>query len=155
MNPEETATMESNPKRILIVEDSKDTRDVYEAWLSMKGFSVITAGDGQEGLDKALQLQPDLVIMDLSLPVISGWEATRRLKADARTRHIPVLILTGHELFSATEELGSEGFLIKPCLPDTIVAEIRRILGNQANQASYDRTEDREPSVDAEAAGTK
>ena len=141
--------MESNPKRILIVEDSKDARDVYEVWLSMKGFSVIVAGDGQEGLDKALQLRPDLIIMDLSLPVISGWEAIRRLKADTRTGHIPVLILTGHELFSATDELGCEGLLIKPCLPDVMVAEIGRILGNRA------RAEDRGASAGAQAAETK
>ena len=140
--------MQSNPKRILIVDDCKDARDVYELWLSMRGYNVAVAGDGQEGLDKALQVQPDLVIMDLSLPVVSGWEATRRLKTDERTRHIPILILTGHEVFDPGRELGCDGFLIKPCLPDTMLAEVIRILNRQSP------AEGGEASAGAQAAGS-
>jgi len=121
---------------ILLVDDFKDNRDLYEYFLSRKGSRVTLASDGQEALDKAFELQPDLVVMDLSLPVLNGWEATRRLKADERTRHIPVVILSGHDLSSATADLDCAGFLLKPCLPDTMIAKIGRVLDKQAKSGS-------------------
>jgi len=119
--------MQDAKRHIMLVDDFKDTRDMYAYFLSKEGFSVTLAGDGQEAIDKALQLQPDLIIMDLSLPVISGWEATRRLKADEKTRHIPIVILSAYgEGFAAAA--GCEGSLTKPCLPNVLVAEIMRLL---------------------------
>jgi two-component system, cell cycle response regulator DivK len=123
-------------KHILLVDDFKDNRDLYEYFLSRKGFRVTLASDGQEALDKAFEFQPDLVVMDLSLPVISGWEATRQLKADERTKHIPVVVLSAHDFSGATGEIGCEGFLVKPCLPDNMIGEIVRVLERQAKTNS-------------------
>src|SRR6516162_9935826 len=86
------------PPTILVVDDFDDNRQMYAEFLGYSGFKVIEASNGVEAVDKATDALPDVIVMDLSLPVLDGWEATRRLKADARTRHIPVLALTGHAL---------------------------------------------------------
>ena len=117
-------------KHILFADDFKDNRDLYEFFLSEKGFRVTLANDGQEALEKTIELLPDVVVMDYSLPLINGWEATRRLKADERTKHIPVLMLSGHDLSLLAPEIGCEGFLVKPCLPNTLIAEIDRVLAH-------------------------
>ena len=121
---------------VLIVDDFKDNREMYEYFLSEKGFRVSLAANGQEAVDKTFELRPDLVVMDLSLPVMSGIEATRRIKADERTRHIPVVILSGHEISGLADEVGCEGVLVKPCLPTILIAEISRILKNGARARS-------------------
>lgn len=113
--------------RILIVDDYKDNRDLYSHFLSHEGFQVDSAAGGEEAVDKALQILPDLIIMDLSLPDIDGWEATRRLKAAKTTSHIPVVILTAYDLPPGPTS-GCDGILIKPCRPDKLVSEILRIL---------------------------
>jgi CheY-like chemotaxis protein len=99
---------------------------------------VATAVDGLEALDKAFALLPDVILMDLSLPGIDGWEATRRLKQDARTREIPVVALTAHALPSAHErakEAGCDSVVTKPCLPKDLEAEVRRQLAGRARAA--------------------
>ena len=121
---------------ILVVDDFKDNREAYAYFLSQQGFRVTLAGDGQDALDKAFELQPDLVVMDLSLPVVSGWEAIRQLKADESTKHIPVVILSGHELSGAASDYGCEGFLVKPCLPNDMIAEIVRVLQGRSNRTA-------------------
>lgn len=113
---------------ILIVDDFKDDRELYSRFLSLKGFQVIMARDGEEGLANALQHRPDLIILDLWLPGIAGWEAIRRLKASERTKHIPIVVLTAR-IFVSAKAVGSDGCLIKPCLPDEMVAEVTRLLG--------------------------
>ena len=116
---------------ILVVDDFRDNREMYAEYLSHTGYRVAEAANGQEAVDQALKLQPDLVVMDLSLPGMDGWEATRRLKKDARTREIPVIALTGHALAGHSQgatEAGCDGFLTKPCLPDKLRAEIARML---------------------------
>jgi two-component system, cell cycle response regulator DivK len=133
--------METGERHILVVDDFKDARDMYKYLLSRRGFRVTLASDGQEAFDKALKLQPDLILMDLSLPVVSGWEATQRLKAEEKTRHIPVVILTAHELSGAKAMLGCEGFLTKPCLPDAMVTEIVRLLeGRNDSRPAFSAT---------------
>jgi len=119
-------------KHILLVDDFKDNLELYKYFLSRRGFRVTLAGDGQEALDKAFELTPDLVVIDLSLPVVTGWEAIRRLKADNRTKQIPVLVLSAYDFSSTSAEIGCEGFLVKPCLPDTMIAEIDRALRKKA-----------------------
>ncbi len=84
--------------RILLVEDNEGIREMLASRLQRRGYEVLTAADGQEAIDRASSDGPDLVLMDLSLPVIDGWDATRNLKAAARTRHIPVIALTAHVL---------------------------------------------------------
>jgi len=116
---------------VLLVDDFQDNREMYAEFLAYQGFRVIQAANGVEALDQAFTNRPDIIIMDLSLPVMDGWEATRRLKADERTRRIPVVALTGHALAGhskGAQEAGCDSFLAKPCLPDQLVAEIRRML---------------------------
>jgi two-component system cell cycle response regulator DivK len=120
---------------VLVVEDYPDAREMYSAYLRYSGFDVAEASDGVEAIERALALRPDAVLMDLALPRMDGWEATRRLKGDPRTRHIPIVALTGHALAGHAEnagEAGCDSFLIKPCLPDTLVDELRRLLEPRA-----------------------
>ena len=104
---------------------------MYAQQLELSGFDVIQAGDGADAITQTGTHSPDVVLMDLSLPVLDGWEATRRLKNDERTAHIPVVALTSHdgsgELQRATRA-GCDWFVPKPCPPGALVAEIRRVL---------------------------
>src|SRR6476620_12084382 len=83
---------------VLRVDDYPDAREMYAEYLEFSGFEVVEAGNGLEALERAVDKTPDIILMDLSLPVMDGWEATRRLKADDRTKSIPVVALTGHAL---------------------------------------------------------
>jgi CheY-like chemotaxis protein len=117
--------------RVLLVDDYPDAREMYTAYLEYSGFDVIPAGNGVEALTLAAEAMPDIILMDLSLPVMDGWEATRRLKADERTASIPVVALTGHALAGISEgakRAGCDAFVTKPCLPEDLVKEIRKIL---------------------------
>jgi len=121
---------------ILVVDDYEDAREMYAEYLRFCGFRVAEARNGNEALEQAFALMPDLILMDLSLPGMDGWEATRQLKADERTRQIPVVALTGHALAGASEDAkkaGCDSFVTKPCLPDDLVVEVRRML-NLAKQ---------------------
>ena len=116
---------------ILVVDDYQDAREMYAEYLQFSGFRVAEARNGNEALEQAFALRPDLILMDLSLPGMDGWEATRVLKADDRTRNIPVVALTGHALAGASEgakKAGCDSFVTKPCLPDDLVVEVRRML---------------------------
>jgi two-component system cell cycle response regulator DivK len=117
--------------RVLLVDDYPDAREMYSEYLEFSGFDVVEAGNGMEALQRAVDTAPDIILMDLSLPVMDGWEATRRLKADQRTRAIPVVALTGHALAGISEgakQAGCDAFVTKPCLPEDLVREIRKIL---------------------------
>jgi len=120
--------------RVLLVEDSEDDRAVCIHFLTIRGFQVTTAVSGREGLEKAVQLQPDVILLDLWLPEIGGWEATKRLKSDERTKHIPIIIITGHSYIQA-DVLASDGLLVKPCLPNDLEDEILRVM-NKRRQAA-------------------
>jgi two-component system, cell cycle response regulator DivK len=124
---------ESKPERprVLLVDDYPDAREMYTEYLEFSGFEVVEAENGMEALQRAIDAAPDIILMDLSLPVMDGWEATRRLKADKRTSSIPVVALTGHALAGISEgakRAGCDAFVTKPCLPEDLVKEIRRIL---------------------------
>jgi CheY-like chemotaxis protein len=117
---------------ILVVDDYQDAREMYAEYLQFSGFRVAEARNGNEAVEQAFALKPDLILMDLSLPGMDGWEATRRLKADVATKHIPIVALTGHALAGASEgakRAGCDSFVTKPCLPDDLVIEVRRMLG--------------------------
>jgi len=123
---------EQQPPLILVVDDYQDAREMYAEYLQFSGFRVAEARNGNEAVEQAFALKPDLILMDLSLPGMDGWEATRRLKADDRTKHIPIVALTGHALAGASEgakKAGCDSFVTKPCLPDDLVVEVRRMLG--------------------------
>lgn len=132
------------PELILLVDDFVDNREMYALYLNHSGFEVVEAGNGHEALQQALSLLPDLIVMDLSLPGLDGWEATRRLKDDKRTRHIPVLALTSHALEGFSEgarAAGCDGFVTKPCLPEQLVTEIRTMLDRARRPKSRNGTE--------------
>lgn len=116
---------------ILIVDDNDDTRLMYEELLSRCGFRVRLAADGMEALASAEEVVPSVVVMDLAMPGLNGWEATRRLKTAERTRDVPIIVLTAHALDHYREvaiAAGCDEFLAKPCPIDTLVAAIRRAL---------------------------
>jgi CheY-like chemotaxis protein len=123
--------MTNQKKLILLVDDFKDDRDMYAYFLCLNKFQVTVASDGEEALSMACELQPDLIVMDLSMPGIGGWETIRRLKGDAKTRDIPVVVLTARA-FASAKAVGSAACLIKPCPPDEMLAEINRVLNTPA-----------------------
>ena len=117
---------------VLLVDDYPDAREMYAEYLEFSGFEIVQAGNGVEAIDRAHDSHPDVILMDLSLPVMDGWEATRRLKADDETKQIPVLAVTGHALTGVSNDAknaGCDGFITKPCLPEDLVTEIRKVLG--------------------------
>ncbi|HZI15115.1 MAG TPA: response regulator [Myxococcus sp.] len=120
-----------NKKRVLVVDDFDDAREMYAEYLEFVGFEVDTAKNGAEAVEKAQDGEPDIILMDLSLPIMDGWEATRLIKQDARTRDIPVMALTGHVLAGNAEhakEAGADEFVAKPCLPQDLENKIRNML---------------------------
>ena len=119
---------------VLVVEDYQDAREMYAAYLQFSGYRVAEAANGLEAIEKTHALMPDIILMDLALPKMDGWEATRRLKLDERTRHIPIVALTGYALAGHAEgarQAGCDSFVAKPCLPDELVAEIQRMLAGR------------------------
>jgi two-component system cell cycle response regulator DivK len=136
-------TTKPDRPRVLLVDDYPDAREMYTEYLEFSGFDVVEAGNGMEALQRAIDEAPDIILMDLSLPVMDGWEATRRLKADHRTASIPVVALTGHALAGISEgakKAGCDAFVTKPCLPEDLVREIRKILDNHPSSSSTKKT---------------
>jgi len=120
--------------RILIVEDNEMNRDMLSRRLERKGYATIIATDGGAGVEKAIADKPDLILMDMSLPVIDGWEATRRVKANPETQHIPVIALTAHAMAGdrdKTIEAGCDDYDSKPIdlqrLLSKIEAQMKRV----------------------------
>ena len=133
-------TSPSNPasKSVLLVEDNEDNRIIYATALRYAGYSVIEAITGVEGVDRAREHKPDLILMDISVPELDGWEATAILKADRSTKHIPIVAVTAHALPGDEErslKAGCDGYLAKPISPAALVAEVDRRLGRTT--ASY------------------
>jgi two-component system, cell cycle response regulator DivK len=117
--------------RVLIVEDYDDAREMYAEYLSCSGFEMHQAANGVDAIRQALEQPPDIVIMDLSLPQMDGWETVRRLKTYESTARIPIVALTGQIVAEGSRKArqsGFDGFLTKPCLPEDLAAEIRRLL---------------------------
>ena len=118
--------------KILLVEDNEMNRDMLSRRLQRKGFEVVMAVDGQAGVEMASTASPDLILMDLSLPVIDGWEATRRIKADAATRQIPVIALTAHAMAGDEQkaiEAGCDDYDTKPVNLNRLMEKIGKYLG--------------------------
>ena len=131
--------MSATGKTVLLVEDNEDNRIVYSTILRHFGYQVTEALNGEEGISKAKSEMPDLILMDISIPIIDGWEATQILKHDPATSHIPIIALTAHALASDREkamEVGCDGYLAKPCEPRAVVAEVQRFLGRGATNGS-------------------
>ena len=120
--------------RVLLVEDDQAGRRLYAEWLTQAGFSVRQAHNGLQALEQALDSVPDVVVSDLNIPGIDGFELTRRLKLDPRTRNVPVVAVTGYAAFAAdparARRAGCDTILEKPCSPDDLEAAIRTLIIN-------------------------
>ena len=128
-----TPPTEAEAPLILVVDDLDDARFMYSLYFTTHGFRVVEAANGEEAIRLAREHPPALVLMDLGLPVMDGWEATRRIKADRRTRGVPVLALSGHafpDSMKRAKAAGADAFLVKPCLPAIVLAKINEMLGH-------------------------
>ena len=119
-------------KKILVVEDTEDNRQILRDLLSMAGYELVEAHDGAEGVAKAAEHKPDLILMDIQMPVMDGYEATRRIKADPALKGIPVIAVTSYALSGDEEKTraaGCDGYITKPFSPRQMLAKVREILG--------------------------
>jgi CheY-like chemotaxis protein len=118
--------------KVLVVEDNEMNRDMLSRRLTRRGFQVIFAVDGQQGVDLARSERPDIILMDMSLPVMDGWEATRRVKSDDTTRSVPVIGLTAHAMAGDREkaiEAGCDDYDTKPVELERLIGKMERLLG--------------------------
>ena len=117
--------------KILLVEDNEDNRDMLSRRLERKDFDVSLAVDGQDGVNKAKDEMPDIILMDMSLPVMDGWEATRTLKAEEATKAIPVIALTAHAMSSDRDKAmaaGCDDYIVKPLDEEELLSKLARYL---------------------------
>jgi len=118
--------------KVLLVEDNEMNRDMLSRRLVRRGYEVVFAVDGQQGVDLAKSARPDIILMDMSLPVIDGWEATGRVKADDATKSVPVIGLTAHAMSGDREkamEAGCDDYDTKPVEFDRLIGKMERLLG--------------------------
>jgi two-component system, cell cycle response regulator DivK len=113
---------------VLIVDDVEDTRDLYAEYFKFKGARVLTAADGLSALAVLQQERPDVVVLDLAMPGVTGWDVIRRMKADAATCSIPIVVLSGQSARESACEAGADSYLSKPCIPDVLMDEVTRVL---------------------------
>ncbi|MEP6495980.1 MAG: response regulator [bacterium] len=124
--------MSASNRTVLLVEDNEDNLVIYSTILRHAGYTVIEATDGQQGIDAAREHHPGLILMDVSIPIVDGWEATRRLKADPDTSGIPIIALTAHALPSDQQmsvEVGCNGYISKPAEPRVVLSAVESYLG--------------------------
>jgi DNA-binding response OmpR family regulator len=117
--------------RVLLVDDYPDALETWRLYLDLSGFDVVTASDGRAAVNVALETHPDIIVMDLELPVLSGFDATQELRQRAETSHTPVIAATGHSNFNSLEQGRLSMFdlvLVKPCDPSMLAMQIRRLL---------------------------
>jgi CheY-like chemotaxis protein len=120
------------PRTILLADDHEDNRLALLTVLNREGYATLGAANGEQAVQVAREHLPDLILMDLAMPVMDGRTAMQTLKADERTAHIPIVVLTAMALSVDKDRLVAEGFdglLIKPCMPPHLVAEVRRMVG--------------------------
>ncbi len=119
--------------KVLLIEDNEMNRDMLSRRLMRRGFEVVFAVNGKQGVDLARSEKPDIILMDMSLPIMDGWEATRCVKADDATRSVPVIGLTAHAMSGDREkaiEAGCDDYDTKPVEIDRLIGKIERLLGN-------------------------
>lgn len=117
-------------KTVLIVEDSPDTRELFATYFRAQGYSAMTARDAREALASACDHPPDLILLDLGLPELDGWELARRLREEPRTRHVPIVAVSGHAELSSRMRAMSAGvdlFVAKPVTPADVLARVARL----------------------------
>lgn len=124
------------PVKILIVEDNEMNRDMLSRRLQRRGYEIIVAVDGHQGLEMVSSIMPDLILLDLSLPEIDGWEVTRRIKAETRTNHIPIIALTAHAMTGDREKAlaaGCDDYDTKPVELDRLLGKIERLIARASS----------------------
>ena len=124
--------------KLLLIEDNETNRDMLSRRLERKGYQVVLAADGQSGVEMAQSQTPDLILMDMSLPVLDGWEATRRLKADAATHGIPIIALTAHAMSSDRDkalEAGCDDYDTKPVEMPRLIGKIEALLSRAQGES--------------------
>ena len=129
------ATSGASPPLILIADDNHDQRHLYGGYFLMQGFRVEVARDGEEAYQRAVELMPDAIVMDLTMPFVDGYEATRRLKGRPATAHIPIIACTAHAFGPPVEralQAGCDAYVVKPCLPQDLLREIRNLLARSS-----------------------
>ena len=122
--------------RILVVEDQEDNRTILRDLLSMAGYELIEATDGAEGIKLAQKEKPDLILMDIQLPIIDGYEATRRIKSDAALKSTPIIAVTSYALSgdeAKARAAGCDGYVTKPFSPRELLAKVREYLPGEKN----------------------
>ena len=118
-------------KRILVVEDQEDNRQILRDLLANAGYEMIEAEDGEQALEQVAKHQPDLILMDIQLPLMDGYEATRRIKADPNSKGIPIIVVTSYALSGDEEKAraaGCDAYVAKPYSPRALLAQIREYL---------------------------
>ena len=118
-------------RRVLVIEDTADNRQIIRDLLTNAGYEVVEAEDGAAGVAKAAESKPDLILMDIQLPILDGYEATRRIKADPALTHIPVIAVTSYALSgdeAKTRAAGCDGYVAKPFSPRELLAMVRKFL---------------------------
>jgi len=118
-------------KRILVVEDQPDNRQILRDLLGSVGYDLVEAENGQEALDQVAKQRPDLILMDIQLPVMDGYEATRRIKSDPATKAIPIIVVTSYALSgdeSKAREAGCDAYVTKPYSPRQLLAKVKEFL---------------------------
>jgi two-component system cell cycle response regulator DivK len=121
------------PKKILVVEDAEDNRQILRDLLGMAGYDIVEAHDGAQGVAMATEHKPDLILMDIQMPVMDGYEATRRIKADPALKAIPIVAVTSYALSGDEEKTraaGCDAYIAKPYSPRQMLAKVREILGS-------------------------
>jgi two-component system, cell cycle response regulator DivK len=117
---------------VLVVDDDRDARVIYRQYLRAMGCRVVTASDGALAIEKATRWRPDVIVMDLSMPHVDGWTATKRLRQQRATRHIPIVALTAAPTARrSAHAAGCDAFLAKPCLPELLWWEVRALLNDR------------------------
>jgi two-component system cell cycle response regulator DivK len=119
-------------KKILVVEDTEDNRQILRDLLGAAGYDMIEAHDGAEGVAQATAHKPDLILMDIQMPVMDGYEATRQIKANPELKGIPILAVTSYALSGDEEKAraaGCDGYIAKPYSPRQMLAKVREIVG--------------------------
>jgi CheY-like chemotaxis protein len=127
--PEQAPPQPRQRRLVLLVDDCQDTRELYAEYLELSGFDVKEAEDGIVAIDEAVRVRPDVIVMDMSLPKMDGREAARQLRADERTRSIPLVMISGYDADALPTNEGLwDHYLGKPCPPDKLVSVIGRLV---------------------------
>ena len=126
-------------KRILVVEDTEDNRQIMRDLLTSVGYELIEAVNGEEGVAMAKQHKPDLILMDIQLPILDGYEATRRIKADAALASVPIIAVTSYALAgdeAKTRAAGCDAYIAKPVVPRTVADTIQQLIGGRSESGA-------------------